>query len=93
MNPGTEEKLITINIHDGGLMQCVCDVCMHACVALMPCKYRKRVYVCVCLCVCVSIEDLLGSKAGMLILHGLSKWVDRSHYSHYRMRRAVVPSA
>lgn len=90
MNPGTEEKLITINIHDGGLMQCVCDVCMHA--VLHSCRVNTiNVYMCVC--VCVSIEDLLGSKAGMLILHGLSKWADRSHYSHHRMRRAVVPSA
>lgn len=67
-------------------MMCACMLVLHSCRV-------NTVNVCMCVCVCVSIEDLLGSKAGMLILHGLSKWADRSHYSHYRMRRAVVPSA
>lgn len=43
----------------------------------------------------VRTEDLLDSEAGRLILRGLSKWAeeDRSHYRHYSMHPAVVPSA
>lgn len=97
MNPDTEEKLITIYIHDGDL----CSVrVLCACVALLQSKCHK----CVCVytvCICERrwlhgngrTEHLLNSGAGRLILHGLSKWEDRSHCSRYRMHPAVVPSA
>lgn len=84
-------------------MQCARTVC--ACVLVLFSCRVSTINMGACEFMYVSVgaqsermEYLLDSKAGRLILHGLSKWGEeeeegKSCYSHYRMHPAVVPSA